>query len=87
MIFEFHPEAKSELFAGIDYYQDCEEGLGYDFSIEIYSGIRNIISYPLAWPTLEGEVRRYLIHRFPYGILYSIEPDKIFILAITTVRL
>ena len=78
MIFEFHPEAKSELFARIDYYQDCEKGLGFDFSIEIYSGIQNIISYPFDWPTLEDEVRRYLIHRFPYGILYSIEPDKIF---------
>ena len=82
MIFEYHPEAKSEFFATIDYYEECEEGLGYDFSIEVYSAIQNIMYYPLAWPILKGDIRRYLTNRFPYGILYSIEPDRIFILAV-----
>ena len=82
MIFEYHPEAKSEFFETINYYEECEEGLGYDFSIEVYSAIQNIMYYPLAWPILEGDVRRYLTNRFPYGVLYSIEPDRIFILAV-----
>lgn len=53
MIFEYHPEAKSEFLETIDYYEECEEGLGYDFSIEVYSAIQNIVYYPLAWPILE----------------------------------
>ena len=48
MIFEYHPEAKSEFLETIDYYEECEEGLGYDFSIEVYSAIQNIMYYPLA---------------------------------------
>lgn len=82
MIFEFHPEAQTEFFQSIDYYEECEDGLGYDFSIEIYSTIQNILVYPAAWPVLEGDVRRCLINRFPYGVLYSVEPDMVFILAI-----
>lgn len=82
MKFSFHPEAEIEFHQAIDYYEECESGLGYDFSIEVRSAIQNILDYPPAWPVLEGEVRRCLVNRFPYGVLYSIEHDEILILAI-----
>jgi toxin ParE1/3/4 len=82
MNFSFHPEADVELFEAIEYYEECEAGLGYDFSIELYSAIQNILDYPNAWPVLEDDIRQCLVNRFPYGILYSIEKDKIFILAV-----
>jgi toxin ParE1/3/4 len=82
MNFSFHPEAEIELFEAIDYYEGCEAGLGYDFSIELYSSIQNILDYPNAWPILEDDIRQCLVNRFPYGILYSIEQDHIFILAV-----
>lgn len=82
MNFGFHPEAQAEFFAAIAYYEGCEPGLGYDFALEVYSTVQNILSYPTAWPVLEDEIRRCLTHRFPYGILYSIEPDMINVLAV-----
>jgi len=82
MTFSFHPEAEIEFFEAINYYEECEVGLGYDFSIEIYSSIQNIIEYPKAWPVLEVNIRRYLTNRFPFGILYTIEENEIFILAV-----
>jgi len=82
MTFSFHHETRDEFVETIKYYEACEAGLGYDFSIEVHSAIQNIVSYPKAWPVIEEDVRRYLVNRFPYGILYSIEADKIFILAI-----
>ena len=82
MTFSFHPEAETEFYKSIDYYENCESGLGYDFSMEIYSTIQKIFDYPKAWPVLEGDVRRCLTNRFPYGVLYSIESDEIFILAV-----
>jgi hypothetical protein len=82
MTFDFHPDAESEFFWAIDYYEECEDGLGYDFSIEVYSSIQNIVDYPDAWPVLEGDVRRCLTNRFPYGVLYSKETDRVFILAV-----
>lgn len=69
MTFSFHPEAEYEFLSSINYYEECEEGLGYDFSIEIYSTVQNIIDYPTAWPILEDGVRRCLTNRFPYGII------------------
>jgi hypothetical protein len=32
----------------INYYEECQEGVGYDFAIEVYSTIQNIIDYPNA---------------------------------------
>jgi hypothetical protein len=86
MTFSFHPEAEAELFEAIRYYEDREQGLGYDFSIEVFAAIQNIVAYPSAWPTMEEGVRRCLVRRFPYGIVYSIEQNEIFILAVMHLR-
>lgn len=82
MKYSFHPEAEAEFAAGATYYEKCEPGLGLDFSREIHSAIQNILTYPAMWPTIETDVRRCLVHRFPYGVLYSVEAHGIFILAV-----
>lgn len=82
MTFSFHPEAEKEFFVVIEHYEDCKVGLGYDFSIEVYKSIERIVSFPEAWPPLKSCIRRCLVNRFPYGIIYSIEKNSIFILAI-----
>jgi hypothetical protein len=35
---------------------------------------------------LEGDVRRCLTRRFPFGVLYAVEPSGIFILAVMHLR-
>jgi plasmid stabilization system protein ParE len=82
MTFDFHPEAEAEFLEAIDYYEQCEESLGQDFAIEVYAALQHIVSYPSAWPVLEGDIRRCLVNRFPYGILYSIEPDRVYVVAV-----
>jgi len=44
----FHPEAKEEFFEAINYYEECQEGLGLEFAKEIYSTIQRIIHFPEA---------------------------------------
>ena len=78
----FHPEAQAEFMDSIEFYESRSQGLGEDFASEVFYAIQNILSYPHAWPVIEGEIRRCLTHRFPYGILYSIEPDNVFILSV-----
>jgi len=82
MKFSFHPEAEKEFLDDIDYYEEREENLGFDFAVEVYAAIRLAAVYPKAWPNLEGEVRRCQTKRFPFGVLYSEEADGIFILAV-----
>ena len=86
MTFAFHPEANQEFIEAIAYYEGCDLGLGLDFAREIHATIRNATEHPVLWPEIEQDVRRCLVHRFPYGVLYSVEPHGIFILAIMPLR-
>ena len=86
MKYTFHPEAEAEFLDAIDYYKECEPGLGYDFAIEVHASIKSILSFPKAWPILEDDIRRCHTRRFPYGIVYSHDGDIIFILAVMDLR-
>ena len=82
MIYDFHPEAEVEFLEAIKYYESCEAGLGQDFAIEVHLAIQSICEYPTTWPILDGDIRRRLANRFPYGILYSVEQERILVLAV-----
>ena len=78
----FNEIARDELNDAITYYEMELKGLGEYFRNEIKKGIKRIVRHPEAWSIEIGEVRKYILHKFPYKILYSIEKDHIFIIAI-----
>jgi len=80
--YAFHPEAEAEFVQAIEYYEECETGLGYDFAVEVYSAIERTMAYRKAWPIIEEDIRRSLVRRFPYGILYAEEDYELFIVAV-----
>ncbi len=82
MKYHFHPEAYSELNDAVVFYDRCQEGLGLEFTMEVFNAIQNILQYPLAWTSLSQNTRRCILKRFPYGIIYQIKEDMIFIIAI-----
>lgn len=82
MKYAFHPEAETEFLQAIEYYEGCEIGLGYDFAVETYAAIERTAAHPKAWPIIEENIRRSLVRRFPYGILYAEESERLFILAV-----
>lgn len=82
MKYSFHPEAEAEFVQAIDYYEECEAGLGYDFAVEVYSAIERIMAHPKAWPILEEDMRRSLVRRFPFGIIYAALDEELFIVAV-----
>jgi hypothetical protein len=82
MHYLFHPDAEIELTQAIDYYEQCSKGLGQDFTIEVHATIERIITYPKAWSVIDEEIRRALVKRFPYGVLYAENNTEIFIIAV-----
>lgn len=79
---EFHPEALIEFEDAVRYYEGRQVGLGRQYASAVELAIAGILETPLAWPTLEKDVRRRLTRVFPYAILYSVEPSAVFVLAI-----
>ena len=82
MTFSFHPAARTELNQAVDYYEECEPGLGYEFLEEIYATIARILQYPNAWSQLSRRTRRCRAKRFPYGVIYQVKAGHIRIVAI-----
>lgn len=56
MTYFFHPEAEEEFFQAVEYYESRTNGLGFDFALEVYMTIQNILKYPKAWPILMKKV-------------------------------
>jgi len=78
----FNELAYAELEDSADYYELQVDGLGIIFKEEILKGLKSIKQHPDAWPVENGDIRKFILYKFPYKILYSIEPDCIYILAI-----
>jgi plasmid stabilization system protein ParE len=73
--------AESEMLDAAHYYELQAIGLGVDFLDKIDSAVQDIAENPDRWPIIRLHIRRRLIHRFPFGLLYRIDPDEIIILA------
>jgi len=82
MSFVFHPDAELELNEAIEWYETREPGLGLDFAAQVYATIQRALAFPLAWQEMDDNIRRALVHRFPYGVLYVIEPNQLTIIAV-----
>ena len=82
MKFRFHPAARIEFREAVAFYEERSEGLGGEFAAEVLDRIETILKEPERWRVFEKDVRRCLMGRFPYGILYSVERGHILILAL-----
>jgi plasmid stabilization system protein ParE len=82
----FHRLAERELNDAALYYEGESLGLGVKFLDEIEHYIEGIVTNPNAGQNVRGEVRRRILRKFPYGILYTVRDDGIRILAIMNLK-
>ena len=78
----FHPEAEEEMIASAVFYETRSKGLGHKFLNEIARSLDLISSAPKTWPVFSDDIRRFLLQRFPFGLLYEIHDDYIYIIAV-----
>ena len=87
MNYRFHPEALEEYDQAADYYKKRKRGLEKRFLAAVEAAIDRISETPEKWRKFDGDVRRYLVHVFPYIVLYSVEPEGfIYIIAVMHAR-
>lgn len=78
----FTSYARQELEDAVAYYESEKVGLGKRFRDEVKKAALRIAAFPEACSIERGEVRKCLLHIFPYKLLYSIESNHILILAV-----
>ncbi len=75
-------EAQRDLRSGTTFYEAQHQGLGKDFVFEIRRLCRRIVEAPHVGSEVQPGVRRRLVRRFPYSILYAVEDSEIIVLAV-----
>ena len=78
----FVPAAGQEVREAAAYYERQAEGLGTDFLLEIDHAVTRIAGHPHAGQLVDPTTRRRLLRRFPYCLLYRIDPEEIVIVAV-----
>jgi plasmid stabilization system protein ParE len=85
-IVSFLPEAEEEMAAAARYYESRAYGLGKNYLLEVERAVKAIKESPETWPVIKNTMRRRLVRRFPFGIIYCIEPEEIVIIAVAHLR-
>jgi plasmid stabilization system protein ParE len=78
----FSKYARQELDDATHYYEIEYQGLGKRFRDEVQKAAKRISEYPESWSVERGAVRKCILHKFPYKLLYSIESNHVFIIAV-----
>ena len=79
---EIRPEARAELRQTFAWYEEKQAGLGYQFLYAVDAVIEAIRRRPRSYPSIDGEVRRALVRRFPYAVVFEVEGDRTSVLAV-----
>ena len=82
MKYVFHPEALAEYSDAVEYYAGQKVEIAQAFINAIEDTILRVREYPNRYATIDEDIRRCMTRKFPYAVLYTIEPDFILILAV-----
>lgn len=65
-----------------EYYNLQKSTLGDTFKNDVKKSIENIKQFPTLYPNITNDIKRCLLHRFPYSIFYAISDNTILVLSV-----
>ena len=78
----FNKQARSEIQEAANYYGLESPTLRTTFLDAVDVALAQLLAHPEAAPIARGSIRRKLLRRFPYSLLYTLRPGEIRILAV-----
>ena len=75
-------EAEQDLDEVYHYFESQQQGLGFEFLAEITETIEVLEDNPMLFQRVYREMRRAIVKRFGYNLIYKVIENKVFILAI-----
>jgi plasmid stabilization system protein ParE len=75
------PETEAEIARVRDWYDEREAGLGAMFVAEVERGLSLIKDNPFLYQAVSERLRRAVLHRFPYNLIYTVVDDVIRVVA------
>ena len=78
----FDPDARAEFLGAVEYYEECQTGLGRRFREVVATELEHICAMPFRFRVLHAPFRHCVVPTFPYSIIFSIEPKFILVIAV-----
>jgi plasmid stabilization system protein ParE len=75
-------EAQTDIKEPARRYERRESGLGTRFVREVRTTLNHVADNPLRFPVIDEDVRRALLHKFPYSVYFVSEPESVAIIAV-----
>ena len=72
----FTQTARAELIDAQDWYENEASGLGRHFRAAVNAVIQRMSTNPRQFPVVYKSIRRALLRRFPYALMFVIEADE-----------
>lgn len=87
LAFDFHPEARAEFFADVDWYDEREPGVGARFEVAVSEAIDAAVDSPESWAVWPGWERQPIVRSkgvsgFPYRVVYFVAGEELGIVAV-----
>lgn len=82
MKIRFLKPAQSEVDDAFLWYDSQTHGLGTQFLDDLDRAVRRIAAFPLANTEIEEGLRRCLLSKFPYGIIYGLDSEIVIVVAV-----
>ena len=62
------PDATKDIREGYRWYKEQQPGIGRDFLAEVETTVEYLCENPRMFPLVEEDIRRALLHKYPYSI-------------------
>jgi toxin ParE1/3/4 len=79
---KYHEAAEDELLNEIGYLELRANGLGRRFFTEAQTAENLLAQFPESAPEILPGIRKRVLRKFPYSLIYTIEADELLILAV-----
>jgi len=84
--FIVRPLAEADLEDAARWYEDERAGLAERFLSDVNRTFARIRERPLQFPAVSGDVRRALLHTFPFAVYFRVLDEIVIVLAVLHLR-
>ena len=75
------PEADADLKDALAWYRNVRSGLAEHFALAMEAAVEALRENPLRFPVIYRNRRRAGVRRFPYGIIFEVQENRIVVIA------
>lgn len=82
----FRSEARRDVHDAFRWYEERSAGSGLRFRDALDATVTRVRQNPVGYQVLFREVRRALLHRFPYGVFFKDQDEAVIVVAVLHTR-